>query len=565
MKARRRRIWSAAACRDTRRLRVAIAALFSVWMAEAPVARALAPASPRQGPQALAAALAADLRAAASRGEADAQYRLAERLSFDGIDADRTEAVDWLRRAAAQGHRDAQAHLSWVYHSGVGVPANDAEAIKWERLAAEHGQASAQYYLGSDYELGLCGVPKDASAAAHWYRLAAQQNHPIAQSRLGNLYADGRGVSRSDNEALAWYRRAAAQNDYVGQLGLGRMYAAGRGVAADAREALQWYDRAAKQEEKTMFAVMGDAGYEVSQALLRDYGFAMGAERQDHSLGASAERDKLIANLTPQEFAEAQRRSVAAGRPAAHLTSPPSPPESPLAMPNPEDFCPRLTRVMAAAAANFALLRGKGSEKQGWVATEALPGMSHCSIEGATIDDGPPYSYRCAVSEGEDAVVALTKRETIQRIVSQCLGGSWRASDSRDLDRISVFFSSKKSKIVPALLYRHSGSTHQVDLVVYAPPPPIALRGSRAGAAINLDAPVDFKTKDAGLTDVARSFAELLGAQLVIEAYMTGKVTLDRQNVPLRKVLDAMCAQVGCVWSFHGETKSAELFIGHKN
>src|SRR5258707_15165407 len=113
------------------------------------------------------------------------------------------------------------------------------------------------------------------------------------------------------------------------------MYAAGRGVAADEKEALQWYDRAAKQEENMMFAVMGDEGYEVSQALLRDYGFAMGAERQDRSLGASAERDKPIANLTPQEFAEAQRRTGAAGRPAAHLTSPPSPPESPPARPKP--------------------------------------------------------------------------------------------------------------------------------------------------------------------------------------------------------------------------------------
>ena len=57
------------------------------------------------------------------------------------------EAVKWFRKAAEQGHADAQYHLGWCYRKGEGVPQDTAEAVKWWRKAARQGNFRAQYWL----------------------------------------------------------------------------------------------------------------------------------------------------------------------------------------------------------------------------------------------------------------------------------------------------------------------------------------------------------------------------------------------------------------------------------
>jgi hypothetical protein len=511
-----------------------LAALLALPLAAgAPTSAAGAPPSPGAGKP------VSELRAAAAKGSAGAQYELAERLAVDGVDADRSEAVVWLERAAKQGHAEAQTHLSWALHLGIGVAANDVAAVKWERLAAQQGQASAQYYLGSDYEFGLGGLPKDSARAAEWYRRAAEQQHPIAQTRLGDLYATGRGVPRDDREAVTWYQRAAAQNDFGGQLGLGRMYAAGRGVPKDEKEALRWFERAADQEMATVVSVFGD-GPEMSQVLRHDYGFSISEGRQTPFPGASKERDELAARLAKLQ---------------------PPPPAAVVA--KPEEFCPRLAEVMAAATGNFATLRGKASET-GWEATEALPGMHSCTIERATYDDAPPFSYRCTVVEDVEATAASASREGAKQLLSRCLGDSWHAGElphSAQSDHVAVFFDNRTSPILLKLSQDGWRTSHSLTLTVDAPLAPITLTRSRPGGAIDLDSPVDFKSEGAGLGNVIHAFAELLGADLVIGAGLSGKVTLDRRNVPLHEALDAACAQAGCTWFLSSKHQKPELYI----
>lgn len=442
----------------------------------------------------------ADLRAAAASGSAEAEYELAERLAVDGVDEHRIEAIVWLQRAAAQGHADAQTHLAWAYHSGVGVQANDAEAVKWERLAAEKGQASAQFYLGSDYEYGLGGLPKDAAKAAQWYRRAAEQNHPIAQAQLGELYAEGRGVPRNDTEAVTWYARAAAQKDFRGQLGLGRMYAAGRGVPKDEKAALQWFERAADQEVDTLDSALSESPG-MSDARRRDYFLASGAGRHSEAPGASKERDDLAAKLLAAE-----------------------PKPVPVLVGKPEEFCPRLEAVMAAGTANFATLQP----------AETLPGMHPCSVEGASSDDAPPFSYRCTVAEGVDANAARAVREGTQQLLTQCLDASWHADERRHFHDVMVFFSNDKSPLELQLTQREWFSKYDVLLYIDAPLAPLTLTRSHPGGAIDLDTPVDFKSEKAGAGNVVHAFARLLGSDLVIDSRIKGKVTLDRKNTPAR-------------------------------
>ena len=67
-----------------------------------------------------------------------------------------------------------------------GVPKDVGQAATRYRRAAEQGHAEAQYRLGRKHMLGE-GVQKDAGRAATWYRKAAKQGHAEAQQSLDQL------------------------------------------------------------------------------------------------------------------------------------------------------------------------------------------------------------------------------------------------------------------------------------------------------------------------------------------------------------------------------------------
>lgn len=58
------------------------------------------------------------------------------------------EAVKWYRRAASQGHANAQLNAGAMLYKGDGVPRDYGEAAMWFRKAAEQGNADAKKFLG---------------------------------------------------------------------------------------------------------------------------------------------------------------------------------------------------------------------------------------------------------------------------------------------------------------------------------------------------------------------------------------------------------------------------------
>ena len=198
----------------------------------------------------------AELREAAERGDADAQFLLAGRIGDDSPE-DIAEAVPWLRRAADQGHALAQTLLGALYDSGEGVAEDDAEAVRWFRCAerrirvgAERGDPDALYLLGQMYDEGEA-VLKSYVEAERWYRQAAGRGSLLAQATLGAMYEWGfptGGISRNWPEAERWYLLAADQGHASSQSSLGKMYAFGFwGVEKDYIEAARWYRLAAEQ------------------------------------------------------------------------------------------------------------------------------------------------------------------------------------------------------------------------------------------------------------------------------------------------------------------------------
>jgi TPR repeat protein len=182
------------------------------------------------------------LRRAAEQGHADAQALLGQ--AQVPAESDFNEGLLWTRRAAHGGASLAQFRLGELHQAGRGVPRDDEEAARWFRLAAAQGDPNAQTRLGNQYRLGR-GVRRDAPQAAWWYRKAAHQGQAEAQYRLAGLYERGWGVPQDDAKSFEWFLAAARQDVPAAQLQVGLRYFSGRGVEMDRREAADWLKLAA--------------------------------------------------------------------------------------------------------------------------------------------------------------------------------------------------------------------------------------------------------------------------------------------------------------------------------
>jgi len=147
-------------------------------------------------------------RARAAAGDVIAQFSLGSFLYYGGSDT--AQAVEWIRRAAAQGYAPAELHMGQIYDFGFGVPQSDRDALAWYRKAAGHGSAAAERTIG-EFCLKGRGVAADAAEAARWFQRGADGDDLRAQYQLGQLYFDGTGVARDYASAYVWFTIAAGQ------------------------------------------------------------------------------------------------------------------------------------------------------------------------------------------------------------------------------------------------------------------------------------------------------------------------------------------------------------------
>ncbi|MBX9912079.1 MAG: protein kinase [Beijerinckiaceae bacterium] len=151
----------------------------------------------------------------ANGGHAPALFKRGQAfLAKSGPDQFAIAASDF-RKAAENGHAEAQFNLGVVLREGKGVPKDLGEAAAWFKKAADQGFAGAQYQLGLFYDEGLGGILQDDARAAKFYRLAAEQGTLGAQNILGWFYEIGRGVPQDMSQAALWYGKAADGNFWI--------------------------------------------------------------------------------------------------------------------------------------------------------------------------------------------------------------------------------------------------------------------------------------------------------------------------------------------------------------
>ena len=88
------------------------------------------------------------IEAAAVAGSAVAVARC-KGHGWGGHAMDMKASFDMYKKAAEQGHSDAQDMLGYCYYYGVGVEEDKGEAVKWYRKAAERGHGGAEQQLAA--------------------------------------------------------------------------------------------------------------------------------------------------------------------------------------------------------------------------------------------------------------------------------------------------------------------------------------------------------------------------------------------------------------------------------
>jgi TPR repeat protein len=132
------------------------------------------------------------------------------------------EAVKWYKKAADQGHAEAQNNYGVALFRGKGIRENMDEAVKWYKKAADQGLAVAQFHYGNALFRGK-GIRKNMHEAVKWYKKAADQGDSVAQYHYGYALLTGQGISPNMDEAAEWYKKAADQGNVIARHELAKL------------------------------------------------------------------------------------------------------------------------------------------------------------------------------------------------------------------------------------------------------------------------------------------------------------------------------------------------------
>ena len=113
-------------------------------------------------------------------------------------------AVERWRGPAEKGDPDAQFNLGQAYKLGRGVQADLAQAERWYRKAALQGHPQAE----DNYGLALFQNGK-REAAVEWLKRSSARGEPRAQFVLGTMYFNGDGVEKDWVRAYALIVRSS--------------------------------------------------------------------------------------------------------------------------------------------------------------------------------------------------------------------------------------------------------------------------------------------------------------------------------------------------------------------
>ncbi len=197
---------------------------------------------------------------AAQQGHADAQLSCAN-LLLQGPDAEKNtpEAVEWIRKSAAQGNTRAQELLRQIeqarqleaavkaFESHIQRVLNgDYAAQEWLDEAIGGDSLVAKHYHAVCCALGIYGARglPDMESALEGFTEAANAGYADSQLVLGHLCLKGLYMDEDKKAAADWFRKAAEQGNADALDALAECYEKGWGLEQNPTEAAAWRQKA---------------------------------------------------------------------------------------------------------------------------------------------------------------------------------------------------------------------------------------------------------------------------------------------------------------------------------
>jgi TPR repeat protein len=144
------------------------------------------------------------------------------------------KAANALMQAAAEaGNRFAQFNYAQMLVQREPGGKGLEKAVPYYERAAATGLPDAQYAMAQVYANGVGGKRRDDNQARLLLVRAARQNYDSAQFDLGLWMADGRGGDRDLKSAFGWMKLAADGGNVAAQNRLAKFYMGGIGVDPD--------------------------------------------------------------------------------------------------------------------------------------------------------------------------------------------------------------------------------------------------------------------------------------------------------------------------------------------
>jgi len=143
-----------------------------------------------------------------------------------GVEKDdkKAEAFEWYLKAAELNLPVAMSNVATMYMKGHGVEKNLKKAIDWNKKAIANGRKEAAHNLGWIYENDL----EEIDNAIEWYAVAADVGHSGSMHRLGHIYKS-RAENAAENysqvvvnvdKAIDWYRKSEASGNKLAKKSL---------------------------------------------------------------------------------------------------------------------------------------------------------------------------------------------------------------------------------------------------------------------------------------------------------------------------------------------------------
>ncbi|KAG0173665.1 hypothetical protein DFQ28_007994 [Apophysomyces sp. BC1034] len=279
------------------------------------------------------------LQRAAQDGHDDAGIELASILgdAFKYPDVHNAEkslklyenVVDNIKQKMSKAHARALTDLARMHYEGQTVPRNVEKAYQLARRVAESdGEQYCQYIVG-DVLLHPPSdtIPADARQAVFWLTQSGEQGFPLAIETLSRLHFEGhKGIKRDYEQAHYWCMKGddiwPSGLGYC-QTSLGDMYRAGLGVPKDLIRSFEYYQKAASQQDAPQnYArfMLGEMffkgeGWQQNYAVAEEY-YKLAANenyapaRQRLEELAALEEARLVAERAAHEAALAQKRKT---------------------------------------------------------------------------------------------------------------------------------------------------------------------------------------------------------------------------------------------------------------